>query len=105
MTIKEYRESLVNHAAQIYGIKWNFLEDDLVRIIDTNDIYEVKFEKFTDLKNSLGLSKSFQEKEITSILAVKDNKFPHVIVLKIDVRPKEKEEKPEGGISAKMKYL
>lgn len=105
MTINEYRTDLNTHSAEIFGMKWNFLEDDLVRIIDNNDIHEFRFKSFIDLKNSLQLSKSFQEKEITGLLVTKDEKLPHVMILQLDVRPKEKREITEGGIQAKMKYI
>lgn len=105
MTINEYRKDLVEHSTEIFGMKWNFLEDDIVRIIDNNDVHEFKFKSFIDLKNSLQMSKNFQEKEITGLLVTKDEKLPHIMILQIDIRPKEKKEITEGGIQAKMKYI
>lgn len=105
MTINEYRKHLGLNAINIYGIEWNFIEDDLVRIIASNDIYEIKFKNFINLGNSLGLSDKFKEQEITDLKIVKDERLPHVMVLLIDVRPKESKEKAEGGITARMKFM
>ena len=107
MTIKNLREYIAKEGkVPMYGMMFKLLDEDLVRIFISNNVFETTYKKFIDLSNNLGFSDNIWNKDITKMRIIKDEKLQHIMVLNIDTRIEEiKPKKPESGIKAGMKYL
>lgn len=103
MTLKNLRSEITDRGEiPMYGMKFKLLDDDLVRILISNNKFEIKYNKFVS-KKDLGFADNIMNTELSKLTIEKDEKLPHKMILVIDLRPRKKINKIDNsGISAKM---